>query len=149
MKESLIQQYMSICAGYRMTPIAVQTLQRLVFSSRETLLNLSRHGLTKLSLKAFLEAVTGTGQHIEESNRAIHLNTMRGEFGDEMITMIDVSHNDIQVCVSPKSCHLNPKPCTTAYRCADPQNPDIQTLNLAMKLLIHSVVDWCVSHNGT
>jgi hypothetical protein len=99
MKEDLIQQYMSICTGYRMTPIAVQTLQRLVFSSGETLLNLSRHGLTKLSLKAFLEAVTGTGQYIEDSNRAVHLNTMREEFGDEMITMVDVSHNDIQVCV--------------------------------------------------
>ena len=103
MKENLVQQYMSICNGYRMTPIAVQTLQRLVFSSGATLLNLSRHGLTKLSLKAFLEAVTGTGQYIEESDRAIHLNKMRQQFGDEMITMVDVSHNDIQVCSSPQS----------------------------------------------
>ena len=58
-RDQLQQQYLITCSGYRMTPIAVQALRRINFSASQDTLSLSRQGLTKLALKAFLEAVTG------------------------------------------------------------------------------------------
>lgn len=102
--------------------VCCQALHRANFKPSASSLSLARHGMSKLAIKAFLEAVTGTGQHLDES-ACLDMYELRVHLEDNAIVNFDVSSNDIQVAfLSVEAClaltKLLPVPCSLLLVCA-------------------------------
>ena len=76
------------------TLFALSQVSKFIKSKDTTTLDLSQHGLTKHSMAALMEAITASKAYLGE--KALDVNFVRERLGDDPITVLDVSQNDLQ-----------------------------------------------------